>query len=119
MALASHISAERQCLEAVDARYEKWSATTASIRETAARAQDELGRRGFIAGAQEPDGHLRLPPQMTGVGQFLSLVAKVANRVAAERQARPEYSAHVEREFQSQPKPGQEIEAQYDAEIEL
>ena len=38
-ALASQIAAERQQLEAANARYEKWSAATTGTRETAAKAK--------------------------------------------------------------------------------
>ena len=46
-ALASRIAAERQRLEAVNARYEQWSAATTSTREIAAKARAELERRRF------------------------------------------------------------------------
>jgi hypothetical protein len=56
-ALADRIAAERQQLEAVNARYEQWSAATASIRETAAKARAELKRRGLgqrSSGSRQP-----------------------------------------------------------------
>ena len=57
-ALASQIAAERQQLEAVNDRYEEWSAATSGIRETAAKAKAELERRGLArqpAGQQQPE----------------------------------------------------------------
>ena len=54
--LAGQLAADRRHLEADDACYEKWSAATASIRETAAKAQAERERRGITAAADGPDG---------------------------------------------------------------
>ena len=47
--LATALAAETSRLEAANARYEEWSARTASTRETAGKAKAELQRRG-----QEP-----------------------------------------------------------------
>jgi len=47
--LATTLDAETSRLEAVNARYEEWSAKTASTRQMAGKAQAELHRRG-----QEP-----------------------------------------------------------------
>ena len=44
--LANQIGADRSRLEAASARYEEWSAKTASTRETAVQAKAELQRRG-------------------------------------------------------------------------
>ena len=44
-ALAATLTAERRRLEEANARYDGWSATTASTRETAGRARAELQRR--------------------------------------------------------------------------
>jgi len=60
--LSGQLAAERHRLEAVGARYEKWSAATSVTRETAARARAELERRGI---SQEPAG----PPQPQAVKQ--------------------------------------------------
>ena len=57
-ALASQIADQRQKLEAVNDRYEEWSAATSGIRETAAKAKAELERRGLArkpAGQQQPE----------------------------------------------------------------
>jgi hypothetical protein len=62
-ALAAHLAAQRQRLEADHARYEQWSASTRVIRDTAGKATAELQRRGQAqpdagavdcAGAGEP-----------------------------------------------------------------
>jgi conjugative relaxase-like TrwC/TraI family protein len=45
-ALATQLVAERQRLEARDARYEQWSADTRATRDTAGKAEAELRRRG-------------------------------------------------------------------------
>ena len=52
--LASQLAAERQQLEAANARYEQWSAATTSTRETAAKARAELERRGLAREHTEP-----------------------------------------------------------------
>jgi hypothetical protein len=56
-ALAKNMAAEKARLEAADARYEEWSAKTASTRETAGKAKAKLQRRGHepaAADAPEP-----------------------------------------------------------------
>jgi AAA domain len=60
-ALAKNMAAEKARLEAADARYEEWSAKTASTRETAGQAKAELQRRGHepaAADAPEPQSTL-------------------------------------------------------------
>ena len=117
--LAGQLAADRRRLEADNACYEKWSAATASTRETAARAQAELERRGITAAADGPDGRPAPDHQAIRAGELLSRAAEAAGRLAAERQARAEYSARVERESRSQPAPDLERRAEYDAEMEL
>ena len=57
-ALASQIAAERRQLEAVNDRYEEWSAATNGIRETAAKARSEMEHRGLARkpAVQQPPG---------------------------------------------------------------
>ncbi len=117
--LAGQLAADRRHLEAGNACYEKWSAATASIRETAAKAQAELERRGITAAAGGPDGRPAPDHQAIRAGELLSRAAEAAGRLAAERQARAEYSARVERESRAQPTPDLERRAEYDAEMEL
>jgi hypothetical protein len=52
-ALARHSAAQRGHLEAVNACYQTWAASTNSRREAAARAQAELKRRGLAQQAAE------------------------------------------------------------------
>ena len=55
--LATAMAAEKTRLEAANARYEQWSARTASTREIAGQAKAELARRGqepATRGAPEP-----------------------------------------------------------------
>lgn len=53
-ALAAQLAAERQRLEAGNARYETWSAGTRDTRETAGKAKVELQRRGRAQPEEEP-----------------------------------------------------------------
>jgi hypothetical protein len=60
-ALTSQIAAKRQQLEAVNDRYERWSAATTGTRETAAKARAELNRRG-LARQQQSEPKIRQSP---------------------------------------------------------
>jgi len=53
-ALALQLAAERQRLEATNARYEQWTADTQARREAAGKARAELRRRGQLQPEQEP-----------------------------------------------------------------
>ena len=117
--LAGQLAADRRRLEAGNACYEKWSAATASTRETAAKAQAERERRGITAAADGPDGRSAPAHQAIRAGELLLRAAEAAGRLAAERQARAEYSARVERESRAQPAPNLERRDEYDAEMEL
>ena len=57
-ALARQMTAERQRLEADNARYEKWSAGSRGIREEAGKAKAELQRRGN----RQPEEELQTQP---------------------------------------------------------
>ena len=52
-ALARHMAAQREQLEATNARYQTWAADTSSRRETAGMAKAELKRRGLAQQAAE------------------------------------------------------------------
>jgi len=52
--LATHLAAERHRLEAVNARYEHWSAGTHATRDAAGKAAAELRRRGHAQPGREP-----------------------------------------------------------------
>jgi conjugative relaxase-like TrwC/TraI family protein len=116
--LAGQLAAGRCHLEVGNACYEKWSASTAAVRETAAKAQAELDRRGITAAADGPDGRPAPDRQAIRAGELLWRAAEAAGRLAAERQARAEYSARVERESRAQPALNLERRAEYDAEME-
>jgi hypothetical protein len=117
--LAGQLAADRRHLEAGNACYEKWSAATASIRETAAKARAELEQRGITAAADGPDGRPAPDHQSVRASELLWRAAEAAGRLAAERQERAEYSARVERESRAQRAPNLERRAEYDAEMEL
>ena len=57
--LATAMAAETSRLEAANARYEEWSARTASTREMAGKAKAELQRRGQEPSAGEAPGSQR------------------------------------------------------------
>ena len=59
-ALAAQLAAERQRLEAANARYEQWSADTHATRDAAGKATAELQRRGHA----QPDGEPHPQPKM-------------------------------------------------------
>ena len=89
-ALASQLAAERQQLEAANARYEEWSAATATARETAAKARTELERRGLArppAGQQQPEPGSE---PLTMAGWWQQFEADIA---AAERALEHEHQA--------------------------
>ena len=58
-ALAAQLAAERQRLEAGNARYEQWSADTHATRDAAGKATAELQRRGHA----QPDGEPQPQPE--------------------------------------------------------
>jgi hypothetical protein len=59
-ALARHMAAQREQLEAANARYEAWAAGTGGRRDAAGKARAELQRRGL---AQHPAGQRQAEPQ--------------------------------------------------------
>jgi hypothetical protein len=177
-ALASQIAAEHQQLEAVNNRYEEWSAATTDVRETAAEAKAELERRRLSqppAGPHRPEpgsepptmarwwqqfeadltateralerqrqaaiaaGDLWPPrplyesqaspdtgsqseSQTTRLDELLSQAADAARRLAtnhADRGARAEYAARIEREAHAEPEPTRQPQVPDQAEIEM
>ena len=88
-ALAAQLAAERQRLEAENARYEQWSAGTHATRDTAGKAAAELQRRGHV----QPDGepHRQLedePQQIAGWRHQLEADAEALNRADATSERR-------------------------------
>ena len=137
--LSGQLAAERQQLEAANDRYEQWASATASTRDTAEKARAELKRRGSTRKpAETPQPRVAKEPEpgkaadfgadhehQTAVTQIDQLIARAgvaAGRIAdehAEREARGEYTARVERETQAQPGHTPKTQPQYDAEMEL
>jgi hypothetical protein len=64
-ALARQLAAERQRLEAGQARYEQWAADTYSTREAAGKARAEVRRRGHAQPEGEPHAQPNGEPQTT------------------------------------------------------
>jgi len=62
-ALALHMTAERERLEADHARYEQWAADTLATRQTAGKAKAELHRRGQPQPDREPQPQPTNQPQ--------------------------------------------------------
>ena len=86
--LATALAAEASRLEAANARYEEWSARTASTREIAGKARAELQRRG-----QQPSaGRATGPQSMADWWQEFQADADAVDR-AIER----EHQAAVDR----------------------
>ena len=83
-ALALQMAAERQRLEAGNARYEKWSADTRGTRETAGKARAELERRGHAQPKGEPQAQPRDEPQtMAGWWRQFEADAEAVERALA------------------------------------
>ena len=82
--LAAALAAQTSFLEAANARYEEWSARTASTRETAGKAKAELQRRG-----QEPSAGEAPGPQSTVTWwrEFQADADAVDRAIERERQA--------------------------------
>ena len=86
-ALAAQLAAERERLEAANARYEKWSVDTHGIRDTAGKAAAELQRRGHAQPESEPEPTGE-PQLMAGWWQQLEADAETMNGAdASEHQA--------------------------------
>ncbi len=88
-ALAQQLAAERQRLEADNARYEMWSADTGDVREAAGRASAELQRRGHARPEEEPQPQANEEPQ-TIAGwwrEFESDLQAVERALARQHQA--------------------------------
>jgi hypothetical protein len=82
--LAAALAAETSQLEAANARYEEWSARTASAREIAAKAKAELQRRG----QQPPAGKAPGPQSMaTWWWEFEADADAVDRAIEREHQA--------------------------------
>jgi hypothetical protein len=79
-ALTAELAAERQRLEASNARYENWSAGTRATREAAGRARSELARRGQARTEGEPQ-----PQATAGWWREFEADAEAAERAIARQ----------------------------------
>jgi TrwC relaxase/AAA domain len=90
--LARHMAAQREQLEAANARYETWTADTSSGREAGGRAKAELERREL---AQRTAGQRRAEPEdgpRTMVDWWRQLEANLA---AVDRAIKREHQAAI------------------------
>jgi conjugative relaxase-like TrwC/TraI family protein len=141
-ALAAHLAAERQRLEAADARHEQWSADTRAIRDAAGKAAAELQRRGHAQPDDkpypQPDDNLRLrsgleprtspenkPVQNDRAARLDELLARAnqaTQRIAAQQaelRTSSQYTALIELEARTQAEAGRQEQAQAEVELEL
>ena len=89
-ALARHMAAQREQLEAANARYEKWATGTSSKREAAGKARAELERRGLAqqtAGAAAAAAEAEPQTMVEWWRQFETDLAAVDRALERERQA--------------------------------
>ena len=123
-ALARHMAAQREQLEAANARYETWTADTSSRREAGGRAKAELERREL---AQQTAGQRQAEPEdgpqtmVHWARQLESNLAAVDRAIKREHQAAiaagepwpPERNPQPEAEPLSEPEnsPGTDQEA--------
>jgi hypothetical protein len=89
-ALARHMAAQREHLEAANARYEKWAADTSRSRETAGKARTELGRRGLAqqaAGQRQAEARGEPPATVEWWHQLEANLVAVDWAIEREHQA--------------------------------
>jgi hypothetical protein len=101
-ALAAQLAAERQRLEAHDARYEQWATDTRATRDTAGKATAELRRRGHAQPDGEPHPQLEDEPQLTA-GWWPQL------EVEAEAVDGADASEHQAASNTGEPRPSQRV----------
>ena len=89
-ALARHMAARREQLEAAHARYETWATATSARREAAGKARAELERRGLAqqaAGPRQPEAEGEPPTTVEWWRQLEADVAAVDRAIEREQQA--------------------------------
>jgi hypothetical protein len=89
-ALARHLAAQREQLEAANARHEKWAAGTSSKREAASKARVELERRGLApqtAEQRQPGAEREPQTMMQWWRQLEADVAAVDRAIERAQQA--------------------------------
>jgi hypothetical protein len=121
--LARHMAAQRERLEAANARYEKWAAGTSSRRETAGKATAELQRREL---AQHTAGQRHAEPEnephamanwWRQLDTDLAAVDRAIERehqaaIAAGRPWPPQHESGPARGPERGPRSGQEADSQ-------
>ena len=89
-ALARHMAARREQLEAANARYETWATGTSARREAAGKAKAELERRGLAqqpAGPRQPEAEGEPPTTVEWWRQLESDVPAVDRAIERQQQA--------------------------------
>ena len=89
-ALARHLAAEREQLEAANASYETWATNTGPRREAAGNARAELERRGLAqqeAGQQQPDAEGEPLTMVQWWHQLEAGIAAINRAIEREHQA--------------------------------
>jgi hypothetical protein len=89
-ALARHLAAQSERLEAASARYETWATNTGARREAAGKARAELERRGLArqaAGQRQPESEGEPPTMVQWWRQLEADVAAVDRALEREQQA--------------------------------
>jgi AAA domain len=89
-ALARHLAARREQLEAANARHETWAADTSSKREAASKAKAELERRGLApqtAGQRQPGAETEPQTTVQWWRQLEADAAAVDRAIEREQQA--------------------------------
>ncbi len=95
-ALAAQLAAERQRLEASNARYEQWSADTHALRDAAGKATAELQRRGHAQLDGEPKPQPEDEPHSIAAWwQQFETDAEVANCAGASEQQAASYTGDL------------------------
>ena len=110
--LAAQLAAERQRLEADNARYEQWSADTHATRDTAGKAAAELRRRGHAQREKEPQARPGDEPQATTGWwhQFEADLQAVERAIARQHQAAIDAGEPWPPQRAAEPDPGLTLE---------
>ena len=122
-ALARHLAARREQLEAANARYETWAADTSARREAAGKARAELERRGLAqqaAGQRQPETEGEPPTTVEWWRQLEADVAAVDRAIEREQQTAiaagkpwpPQHESELVRLPQSSPGSDREADGQ-------
>ena len=122
-ALARHLAARREQLEAANARYQTWATGTSASREAAGKARAELERRGLAqqaAGQRQPEAEGKPPTMVQWWRQLEADIAAVDRAIEREQQAAlaagkpwpPQHESEPVREPESSPGSDPEADGQ-------